>query len=67
MNWKKKREEMRECIKGLERRVEELERARRGELKGRVLKEGERGGRGMIENRLLEIEWKIELREREER
>lgn len=68
VNWKKEREEMRECIKGLERRMEELGGAGEGELKRRVLKKGERGGRSMVEDRLgLEIEWKIELREREER
>lgn len=45
---------MRDCIKGLERRVEELGGDGKGELEGVDLKEEMSGGRGIVENRLRE-------------
>lgn len=66
-NWKKKREEMRECIKGLKKRVEELKGGGGKESEGADLKRGMRGGGKIAENRLLKIERKVEMREREER
>lgn len=65
--WKKKKEEMRNCIKGLEKKVEELEGTGGGGLKGTDLKEGKGGRTGIVEDRLIEIERKIEIRKREER
>lgn len=65
--WKKEREEIRDCIKGLERRMEELGGNGEKELKGVDLKEGMRKGSGIGEDRLREIERRIEMREREER
>lgn len=51
----------------MERRVDELEGAEGGELEGVDVREGKRGGRGIVEDRLIEIERKIEMRKREER
>lgn len=67
MKWKKEREAMRDCIKGLERRMKELEGAGGRELEGVDVRKGEIGGRVMVENRLIEIEKKIEIRKRKER
>lgn len=58
---------MRECIKGLERRVEELGGCGGGESEGTDLKKEMRGKGEIVEDRLLEVEWKIEMREGEER
>lgn len=49
------REEMRDCIKGLERKLEELEGAGGGELEGVDVRGEEIGGRGIIEDKLIEI------------
>lgn len=58
---------MRECIKEFERRVEELRGGGGEGSEGADLKRGMREGGEIAENRLLEIEKKVEIREREER
>lgn len=60
-----KREAMRDCIKGLERRMKEG--AGKRELEEVDVRRGKIGGRVMVENRLIEIEKKIEIRKRKER
>lgn len=67
VKWKKEREKMRDCIKRLERRINELEGAEGGELEAVDVREGKRGGRSIVEDRLIKIERKIEMRKREER
>lgn len=58
--------EMRKRIKGLEKRVEELGGAGK-ELERIDLKEGKERGRRIVEDKLMKIERKIKMREKEER
>lgn len=67
MKWKGERQEMRECIKELEMRVREIEGTTEGESEEVDLKGGKKGGGRIVENRLTEIERRIEIKEREER
>lgn len=53
------REEMRDGIKRLERRVEELKGAGGGELEGVDVRGKEIGGRGIVKDKLIEFERKI--------
>jgi len=62
--WNEEREKLVSCIKGLERKVEELQRNREGRGKGgRVLGEGG----GEMGDKVKELEKRLEKKEREER
>ncbi|CAL1672140.1 unnamed protein product [Lasius platythorax] len=61
--WREEKEEMRNYIKGLEGKLEKLERDSKGALEEFKVK----GGDGEMENRLVVIEKRMEKREREER